>query len=289
MLEQIKDTLNRVLSVFSTFSFADFLDIVMVAVVIYICVRIIRETRAMQLAKGIIFILIVYGVVNLLGMEASGYIFKAIFSNILIILVVIFGPEIRSILEQVGHGTTSKSLKSIIHPGVAVDIAELTEGIEAVCKACANMSDKKVGALICFENDTLLGNVISSGTEIDAKISSALVENIFYPKSPLHDGAMVVRDGKICAAGCILPLTKKTVSASLGTRHRAAIGLSEESDAVVVIVSEETGGISVAKGGVLQRNISYGELRDILSNEFLPTGTSDDDKIITKLVRRIKK
>lgn len=289
MLEQIKDTLNRVLSVFSTFSFADFLDIVMVAVVIYICVRIIRETRAMQLAKGIIFILIVYGVVNLLGMEASGYIFKTIFSNILIILVVIFGPEIRSILEQVGHGTTSKSLKSIIHPGVAVDIAELTEGIEAVCKACANMSDKKVGALICFENDTLLGNVISSGTEIDAKISSALVENIFYPKSPLHDGAMVIRDGKVFAAGCILPLTKKTVSSSLGTRHRAAIGLSEESDAVVVIVSEETGAISVAKGGVLQRNISYGDLRDILTTEFLPTGSSDDDKIITKLVRRIKK
>ena len=289
MLEQIKDTLNRVLSVFSTFGFADFLDIVMVAVVIYICVRIIRETRAMQLAKGIIFILIVYGVVNLLGMEASGYIFKTIFSNILIILVVIFGPEIRSILEQVGHGTTSKSLKSIIHPGVAVDIAELTEGIEAVCKACANMSDKKVGALICFENDTLLGNVISSGTEIDAKITSALVENIFYPKSPLHDGAMVIRDGKIFAAGCILPLTKKTVSSSLGTRHRAAIGLSEESDAVVVIVSEETGAISVAKGGVLQRNISYGDLRDILTTEFLPTGSSDDDKIITKLVRRIKK
>ncbi|MDD6620798.1 MAG: diadenylate cyclase CdaA [Eubacteriales bacterium] len=289
MLEQIKDTLNRVLSVFSTFGFADFLDIVMVAVVIYICVRIIRETRAMQLAKGIIFILIVYGVVNLLGMEASGYIFKTIFSNILIILVVIFGPEIRSILEQVGHGTTSKSLKSIIHPGVAVDIAELTEGIEAVCKACANMSDKKVGALICFENDTLLGNVISSGTEIDAKITSALVENIFYPKSPLHDGAMVIRDGKVFAAGCILPLTKKTVSSSLGTRHRAAIGLSEESDAIVVIVSEETGAISVAKGGVLQRNISYGDLRDILTTEFLPTGSSDDDKIITKLVRRIKK
>lgn len=289
MLQQINDTLNRVLSVFSTFSVADFLDIVMVAVIIYICVRIIRETRAMQLAKGIIFILIVYGVVKLLGMEASGYIFKAIFSNILIILVVIFGPEIRSILEQVGHGATSKSLKAIIHPGVAVDLAELTEGIEAVCKACANMSDKKVGALICFENDTLLGNVISSGIEIDAKISSALVENIFYPKSPLHDGALVIRDGKAFAAGCILPLTKKTVSSSLGTRHRAAIGLSEESDAVVVIVSEETGAISVAKGGVLQRNISYGDLRDILTTEFLPTGSSDDDKIINKLVRRIKK
>ncbi|MDD6728294.1 MAG: diadenylate cyclase CdaA [Eubacteriales bacterium] len=289
MLEQIRDTFNRILSVFSTFGFTDFLDIVVVAVIIYICVRIIRETRAMQLAKGIIAILVVYGIVNILGMEASGYIFKALFSNILIVLVVIFAPELRSILEQVGHGATSKSLKSIIHPGVAVDIAELTEGIEAVCKACANMSDNKVGALICFENNTLLGNITPSGTEINAKISSPLVENIFYPKSPLHDGAMVIRDGKILAAGCILPLTKKTVSSSLGTRHRAAIGLSEESDAVVVIVSEETGGISVAKGGVLQRNISYGDLRDILTTEFLPTGTSADDKIITKLVRRIKK
>lgn len=289
MLEQIKDTFNRILSVFSTFSVADFLDIVVVTIIIYICVRIIRETRAMQLAKGIIAVLIVYGIVNLLGMEASGYIFKAIFSNILIILVVIFGPEIRSILEQVGHGATSKSLKSLIHPGVAVDIAELTSSIESVCKACANMSDKKVGALICFENNTLLGNVISSGTEIDAKTTSTLVENIFYPKSPLHDGAMVIRDGKIFAAGCILPLTKKTVSSSLGTRHRAAIGLSEESDAVIVIVSEETGGISVAKGGTLDRNISYGDLRDILTTEFLPTGSSDDDKIIAKLVRRIKK
>lgn len=289
MLEQIRDLFNRILSVFSTFSFADFLDIVVVAVIIYVCVRIIRETRAMQLAKGIIFVLVIYGVVNLLGMEASGYIFKTIFSNIFIILVVIFGPEIRSILEQVGHGATSKSLKSIIHPGVAMDIAELTEAVEAICKACANMSDKKVGALICFENNTLLGNVISSGTEINAKISSALVENIFYPKSPLHDGAMVIRDGRILSAGCILPLTKKTVSSSLGTRHRAAIGLSEESDAVIVIVSEETGAISVAKGGILQRDVSYGDLRDILSTEFLPSGTAADDKIITKLVRRIKK
>ena len=280
MIVKITDTFNKILSVFSTFGISDALDIILVAVIIYICVRIIRETRAMQLAKGFIFIAIVYGIVNLLDMEASSFIFKAIFSNILIILVI---------LEQIGKGTTAKSLKSLIHPGVAVDIAEISNCIECVCKACANMSDQRVGALICFENDTLLGNVIKSGTVLNAKASRELVENIFYPKSPLHDGAMVIRDGKIYAAGCILPLTKKTVSSALGTRHRAGIGLTEESDALAVIVSEETGSISVAKGGILQRDVSYGDLRDILTTEFIPSGSSDDDKIITKLVRRIKK
>ena len=289
MIVKITDTFNKILSVFSTFGISDALDIILVAVIIYICVRIIRETRAMQLAKGFIFIAIVYGIVNLLDMEASSFIFKAIFSNILIILVILFGPEVRNILEQIGKGTTAKSLKSLIHPGVAVDIAEISNCIECVCKACANMSDQRVGALICFENDTLLGNVIKSGTVLNAKASRELVENIFYPKSPHHDGAMVIRDGKIYAAGCILPLTKKTVSSALGTRHRAGIGLTEESDALAVIVSEETGAISVAKGGILQRDVSYGDLRDILTTEFIPSGSSDDDKIITKLVRRIKK
>lgn len=289
MFNNIADTFNKILSVFSTFAITDALDIILVAVIIYICIRIIRETRAMQLAKGLIFVAIVYGIVTLLNMEASSVIFRAIFSNILIILVILFGPEIRNILEQIGKGATSKSLKSIIHPGVAVDIAEISDCIEAVCKACANMSDQKIGALICFENDTLLGNVINSGTIMNAKASRELVENVFYPKSPLHDGAMVIRDGKIYSAGCILPLTKKTISSSLGTRHRAGIGLTEESDAIAVIVSEETGAISVAKGGILQRDVSYGDLRDILTTEFLPSGSSSDDKIISKLVRRIKK
>ena len=232
MLEKISDTFNKILSVFSTFGISDALDIILVAIIIYICVRIIRESRAMQLAKGFIFIAIIYGIVTLLDMEASSFIFKAIFSNILIILVILFGPEIRNILEQVGKGATSI---------------------------------------------------------LQAKASRELVENIFYPKSPLHDGAMVIRDGKIYAAGCILPLTKKLVSSSLGTRHRAGIGLTEESDALVVIVSEETGAISVAKGGILQKDVSYGDLRDILTTQFIPSGSSDDDKIINKLVRRIKK
>ncbi|MDE5973974.1 MAG: diadenylate cyclase CdaA [Eubacterium sp.] len=289
MIESITDFFNKILSVFSTFSIADFLDIVMVAILIYICIRIIRETRAILLAKGLIYLAIVYGVVNLIGMEASSFILKSIFSNILIILVILFSPEIRHILEQVGHGATAKSIKAIIHPGVAVELAEINDAISAVCKACSDMSDKRIGALICFENNTMLGDVISTGTEIHAKVSKELVETIFFPKSPLHDGAMVIRDGEVYAAGCILPLTKKTVSSALGTRHRAGIGLSEESDAIIIIVSEETGAISVVKNGVLDRDISDGDLRDILTTEFIPSGSSSDDKIISRLVRRMKK
>lgn len=289
MLESITDFFNKILSVFSTFSIADFLDIVMVAILIYICIRIIRETRAILLAKGLIYLAIVYGVVNLIGMEASSFILKSIFSNILIILVILFSPEIRHILEQVGHGATAKSIKAIIHPGVAVELAEINDAISAVCKACSDMSDKRIGALICFENNTMLGDVISTGTEIHAKVTKELVETIFFPKSPLHDGAMVIRDGEVYAAGCILPLTKKTVSSALGTRHRAAIGLSEESDSIIIVVSEETGAISVVKNGVLDRDISDGDLRDILTTEFIPSGSSSDDKIISRLVRRMKK
>lgn len=289
MPDQITDVFNRIISVFSTFTITDFLDIVMVSILIYICIRIIRESRAIQLVKGLIYLAVIYGVVNLLNMEAASFIFEAVFSNILIILVILFAPEVRKILEQVGHGATAKNLRTIIHSGVAMEIAEISDAIEAVCKACSDMSDQKVGALICFENNTLLGDVIATGTEIHAKVSKELVENIFFPKSPLHDGAMVIRDGKIYAAGCILPLTKKTVSSALGTRHRAGIGITEQSDAIVVIVSEETGFISVVHKGVLQRDISDGDLRDILMTEFVPTGSSSDDKIITKLVRRLKK
>ena len=233
MLNSLNDFFNQILSVFSTFRFTDFLDMAMVTVIIYICVRIIRETRAMQLVKGIIFIAAIYLIVNLLNMEASSIIFKQIFGNIILIVAILFAPEIRNILEQIGKGTARKNFKTIIHPGVAVEISEIQEGIEATIKACSNMSDSKTGALIVFENDTLLGNVIDSGTLINAKPSRALIENIFYPKTPLHDGALVIRNGRAYAAGCILPLTKKDLNSKYGTRHRAAVGLSEESDAIV--------------------------------------------------------
>ena len=279
MWNNISGFFNKVLSVFSTFRFVDFLDIVVVAVIIYLCVRIIRETRAMQLAKGIVFIALVYFVVNLLNMEAATAIFKTIFNNIILIVVILFAPEIRNILEQIGKGTARKNFKTIVHPGVAVELAGIQDCIESTIQACSDLSDTRTGALIVFENETLLGNVIDSGTLLNAKPSKALIKNVFYPKTPLHDGAMVIRNGKILAAGCILPLTKKQLNTRFGTRHRAAVGLTEESDAIVVVVSEETGSISVADG----------ELRDILMSTFIPSGSSSDDKIITRLVRRMKK
>ncbi len=289
MWNNISGFFNKVLSVFSTFRFADFLDIVVVALIIYLCVRIIRETRAMQLAKGIVFIALVYFVVNLLNMEASTAIFKTIFNNIILIVVILFAPEIRNILEQIGKGTARKNFKTIVHPGVAVELAGIQDCIESTIQACSDLSDTRTGALIVFENDTLLGNVIDSGTMLNARPSKALIKNVFYPKTPLHDGAMVIRNGKILAAGCILPLTKKQLNTRFGTRHRAAVGLTEESDAIVVVVSEETGSISVARNGVLTSDISDGELRDILMSTFIPSGSSSDDKIITRLVRRMKK
>lgn len=289
MWNNISGFFNKVLSVFSTFRFVDFLDIVLVAVIIYLCVRIIRETRAMQLAKGIVFIALVYFVVNLLNMEAATAIFKTIFNNIILIVVILFAPEIRNILEQIGKGTARKNFKTIVHPGVAVELAGIQDCIESTIQACSDLSDTRTGALIVFENETLLGNVIDSGTLLNAKPSKALIKNVFYPKTPLHDGAMVIRNGKILAAGCILPLTKKQLNTRFGTRHRAAVGLTEESDAIVVVVSEETGSISVARNGVLTSDISDGELRDILMSTFIPSGSSSDDKIITRLVRRMKK
>lgn len=289
MWNNISGFFNKVLSVFSTFRFVDFLDIVVVAVIIYLCVRIIRETRAMQLAKGIVFIALVYFVVNLFNMEAATAIFKTIFNNIILIVVILFAPEIRNILEQIGKGTARKNFKTIVHPGVAVELAGIQDCIESTIQACSDLSDTRTGALIVFENETLLGNVIDSGTLLNAKPSKALIKNVFYPKTPLHDGAMVIRNGKILAAGCILPLTKKQLNTRFGTRHRAAVGLTEESDAIVVVVSEETGSISVARNGVLTSDISDGELRDILMSTFIPSGSSSDDKIITRLVRRMKK
>ena len=214
---------------------------------------------------------------------------RMIFNNILIILVILFGPEIRKILEQVGKGKATNFVKELFNSGVAIDVAEMKQTIDATCKSCAEMADAKIGALIVFENETLLGDIIASGTVVDAVPSKEIIGNIFYPKSPLHDGAMVIRGNSIYAAGCILPLTKNNnLSSQLGTRHRAALGLSEQSDAIVFVVSEERGEISCAVNGTLRRDISTGDMRDILTQQYIPDTFSSDDKIISKLKRRFK-
>lgn len=286
----IIDFFSQVKGLFSTFRAVDFVDIVFVAVILFLIIRVIRETRAMQLIKGLLFLVLVYFLVTFFGMSASSYIMRMIFTNILLILVVLFSPEIRNILEQMGKGTTRKAFKNIFNSGVGVDVAEMKKTVDAVCKACAEMSDDRIGALIVFENDTLLGDIISSGTVIDGKCSKELICNVFYPKAPLHDGAMVIRSDSVYAAGCILPLTKNnSISSALGTRHRAAIGITEQSDAIVFVVSEETGAISCAVNGNLQHDISTGDMRDILTNQYIPSDYNSDDKIISKIARRFRK
>ena len=238
----VVDYFNQIKGLFSAFKIIDAVDILFVAVMLYVIIRVIRDTRAMQLIKGIILFAVLYFGVTFLGMSASSYILRSLFSNILIILVILFSPEIRNILEEMGKGAARKSFFQALISGKGMEITETNKAIDAVCKACVDMSDSKTGALIVFEDATLLGDVIESGTILNAKVTKELVENIFFPKAPMHDGALIIRDGRAYAAGCILPLTRDTnISSSLGTRHRAAIGLSQQSDAIVAVVSEETG------------------------------------------------
>ncbi len=285
----IIDFFSQVKGLFATFGIVDAVDILVVAIIVFAIIRVVRESRAIQLIKGLLFLVLFYFVVNFFGLGATSYIMRNIFSNILIILVILFGPEIRNILEQMGIGNYRKVLKNVFNSGVGVDIADMKKAIDAICKSCAEMSDDNIGALIVLENDTLLGDIIKTGTIIDGKCTKELIGNIFYPKSPLHDGAMVIRKDSVYAAGCILPLTNNNdISSKLGTRHRAAIGITEQSDAVAIVVSEETGEISYAANGSLKQGVSTGELRDLLTQQYIPTGSSSDDKIISKIARRFR-
>ena len=260
-------------------SLADVLDVLLVAFVIYSAIKLIRETRAIQLAKGFILLLLLYAAVYLLNMEVSSYMFSLLFSNILLVLVIIFSPEIRHALD----------LFNFKHGDEIQRQERLADMINAVTKACADMSDKRIGALLVFERESILGDIINTGTLVDASISAEMIGNIFYPKAPLHDGAAVIRDARICAAGCILPLTKNTnLSSELGTRHRAALGMSEQSDALVIVVSEETGAISAASKGNLRRGLSSGDLRELLTQTFIKTDNNEDNRLKKLLKGRRK-
>lgn len=268
-------------AVFSFDRISDLLDVLLVAFVIYSIIKLIRETRAIQLAKGVLLLAVLYVIVSLLDMQASEYIMSFVFGNLLLILIVIFSPEIRHALESMGRSSVS-NINIFNFRNRSDDLLEenVRNAINCVCRACADMSDKKIGALIVFEKDTMLGEIIKTGTAVDAVVTTELIGNIFFPKAPMHDGAAIIKDGRVAAAGCILPLTDNNeLSSELGTRHRAAIGLSESSDAVVAVVSEETGAISVAEKGVLKRGISDGDLREILMKNFVKDYKKTDKKI----------
>lgn len=272
-------------ALFSFDGIVDLLDVVLVAFVIYAAVKLIRGTRAFQLAKGVVLLAIVYFVVTLFEMKASEFILNFIFGNLLMILVVIFAPELRHALERMGRGSANISNIFNFKNKDESEVEEnIKNSINCVCRACAEMSDNKVGALIVFEKDTLLGEISKTGTYIDASVTTELIGNIFFPKAPLHDGAVIIKDGRVISAGCILPLTNNLLSRELGTRHRAAVGLSESSDAIVVVVSEETGSISIAQNGTLTRKISDGDLREVLMKNFI----KEDDKEPSKIKKILR-
>lgn len=278
-MEAISGFFDKITGAFMSFNFlSDLPDILLVALVIYEAIKIIKGSRSFQLVKGIAFLFVVFAIVKLLNMEASEYLLSLVFENGLIILVVLFSPELRKILEKFGR----QSIKGISLFGFKNNIdyeKTVKDTVNDFCKATVDMSETKTGALVVFEKKTPLQDIISSGTTLDAVSSTELFNGLFFKNSALHDGAVIVRDGRIYAAGCILPLTQNQALASeLGTRHRAAIGMSENSDAVVVVVSEETGQVSVAINGNIQRDVENGTLREILLRELIEADNKNDSK-----------
>ena len=289
-MSKIINYIEKIGDALLSFNFlSDFLDILLVALVIYEAIKLVRGSRSFQLIKGIAILGVVYALVKVFNMEASEYLLSILFQNGLIILVVLFSPELRNILEKFGR----RSFSDLSFFGFKnSDSLEktITSTVNDFCKSANDLSDSKTGALVVFEKDAPLQEVINTGTILDAQSSPELFNGLFFKNSALHDGAVVVRDGRIYAAGCILPLTQNNSLASeLGTRHRAAIGMSEHSDAVVVIVSEETGAISVAVNSVLSRDITSGKLREILLSELIPHVNEEQGSGKNKIFKMIGK
>ena len=256
--------------------FADIADIFIVAVAVYYFIMMIRGTRAVQLVKGIFVVVAVYMLSSVLALHTLNYILSALVQVAMFGVLIIFQPELRNLLEHMGRLKIGNML------GVALDITderkELEGVISGIAKAASDMSWSRTGALIVIERRTRLGEYMNSGTLMNADVSCELLKNIFTPNTPLHDGAVIIRENKIITAGCVLPLSANTNLASeLGTRHRAGLGLSETSDAVVVIVSEETGKISIAVNGSLTRNLNEITLKKALMKLVIPADNEEND------------
>lgn len=262
-MSAILDYLGYVWSQLKGIGIMDVLDILIVALLFYYTFKFVRERRAGKLLIGVVFLVVMLILSGLLHMRALNFILSNLFSVGLIAIVIVSQPELRSALEKMG-GESIKNFKGKLD---ADEASELKTAIEQTCVAAEELSKTKTGALIVFERATRLGEHIRTGTIVDAVTSSFLLGNIFFNKAPLHDGAVIIRAGRVHAAGCFLPLsTNNEIVKELGTRHRAAMGLSENSDAVVLVVSEETGVISVAVDGELKRGFSSKTLEEYLTS-----------------------
>ena len=276
------DAVRELFGTLTTMQWRDILDIVLVTYLIYRVVLLVRTTASMRIFKGIIAILVVSALTQIWGLRTLNFLLGQILSIGLLALVILFQPELRRMMDHLG---SSVSLRRFLTP--EKELGEMEMVISQTVKACEIMGRERVGALIVFARTHQLDEYFKTGTVIDSRVSEQLIRNIFFPKAALHDGAMIIRDGRIAAAGCVMPLSDShRLSADLGTRHRAGVGTSEASDAVVVIVSEETGTISVAVGGMLKRHLAPQTLERLLRMELIKDET---DKLEPKLLTTMKK
>lgn len=257
MMEAIHSLLQQI----SRMQWSDYLDIAVVAFLIYKLLPLLRAPGTVRIARAVVAVLAVAGLAAVLRLHTLSFILNQFMAVGLLALVILFQPELRRMLDHLG----SVQLRGLL--GGVKPVAEMDMVISQTVAACDCMSREKVGALIVFAREARLDDFIKTGTIIDGQVSEQLIRNIFFPKAALHDGAMIIREGRATAAGCVLPLSQSDrLSADLGTRHRAGVGMSESSDAIVIIVSEETGTISVAEGGMLKRHLAPGTLEKLLRN-----------------------
>ena len=276
--------LQTLILAFQNIRLADILDIAIVAFLIYKLLPLLRSTGTTRIAGVVATIIVIAWFTGILRMHTLSWILNQFRAVGLLAVVVLFQPELRRMIDHISN----MRLKKLF--GTSKPEQEMISVINQTVRACEAMSQEKVGALIVFARDNRLEEYFKTGTLIDGQVSDQLIRNIFFPKAALHDGAMIIRDGRVMAAACVLPLSEsERLSADLGTRHRAAVGMSEVSDAVVVVVSEETGAISVAVGGVLKRHLAGATLERLLQNELCPEEPAKEENLVLKLRQMLQK
>ena len=282
----MKETLTSLYLQLAAMQWSDYLDILVVAFLIYQLIPLLRSTATMRVVKVAVAVMVILFLssASVLKMHTLNFILNEFLTVGLIALVILFQPELRRVIDRLG----SVQIKSIL--GTQKSSEEMVTVVQQTVRACEVMSREKVGALMVFARADRLEEYFKTGTLIDGKVSDQLIRNIFFPKAALHDGAMIIRDGRVTAAGCVLPLSESDrISADLGTRHRAGVGMSEVSDAVVVIVSEETGAISVAVGGMLKRHLAPQTLERLLRSELCHEDKDSEENLVGKLRQKLQK
>lgn len=281
-MKVVLEYIDEFFGLISTIRLSDVLDILLVTVLLYQIFGMVRKTNSARILKAVVLILMLAWFTELAELNTLHFLMSKVLELGLIALVILFQPELRRSIERLG----STSIRVLLSPKERS--REINDVITQTVSACEAMSREKVGALMVFERISRLDEYFKTGTIVDGRVSEQLVRNIFFPKAALHDGAMIIRDGRVTAAGCVLPLSENVnLSADLGTRHRAGVGISEITDALVVIVSEETGTISVAAGGMLKRHLAPQTLEKLLLKELAPAEETERNRSVPQRLGKL--